>query len=109
MMTPMPPSMTPPPGPPPGAEGSEASAAAERLLARLRGFVASLPDDERALLAALLAPGVAGAYASDVDEHADEVVGFGLEDEVAWHPAGLPSALAATIRDHEVRVVGLDH
>lgn len=113
MMTTMPPSLPPPSGPPPGAGGSaggsEASAAAERLLDRLRGFVASLPEDERALLAALLAPGVAEAYEPHEADLPDEVVGFGLEDEVTWHPAGLPSALAETIRNHDVRVVGLDH
>lgn len=109
MKTTMPPSNIPPAGPQPGAEGSESSAAAERLLERLRSFIASLPDDERALLAALLAPGVAEAYEPDASAQADEVVGFGLEDEVTWRPAGLPTALAETIRDHDVRVIGLDH
>lgn len=43
---------------------------AERLLAKVREFAASLDDDERALFATLIAPGVARAYQED-----DEVVG----------------------------------
>ncbi|MCB0993710.1 MAG: hypothetical protein KDB21_01370, partial [Acidimicrobiales bacterium] len=57
--------------------------AAAQLLDKLRAFVAGLDDDERALFATLLAPGVAQAYAPD-DE--DEVVGFGS----AWLPQRLP-------------------
>lgn len=108
MKTTMPASIPPGPGPHQGADGPDAKAAADRLLERLRGFIASLPEDERALLAALLAPGVAEAHDPHHTDEANEVVGFGLDDEVAWHPAGLPTALAEAIRDHDVRVVGLD-
>ena len=59
-----------------------------------------LDDDERALFATLLAPGVAQAYAPD-DE--DEVVGFGS----AWLPQRLPEHLARVIRDHDVRISGI--
>ena len=47
--------------------------AADRLLTRLREFVATLGDDERALLSALIGPGIVEAYA------ATEVEGFGLD------------------------------
>ena len=62
--------------------------------------LAGLDDDERALFATLLAPGVAQAYAPD-DE--DEVVGFGS----AWLPQRLPEHLARVIRDHDVRISGI--
>lgn len=83
--------------------------AAERLLAKVREFVASLDDDERALFATLLAPGVARAYQED-----DEVVGFGEAGareagagEVGWSPAALPDALVRELREQGVRVEGL--
>lgn len=72
---------------------------AERLLAKVREFAASLDDDERALFATLIAPGVARAYQED-----DEVVGFG---DVGWSPAALPEALVRELREQGVRVEGL--
>lgn len=78
--------------------------AAERLLSRLREFAQGLDDDERALLAALLAPGVAAAYDA---EDAGEVVGFDGHDPVRWHPAALPAALATAVRGRDVRIIGL--
>jgi len=77
--------------------------AAERLLDRLRDFAVTLDDQERALFAALIAPGVAQAY-PDVD---DDVVGFAARDEVGWSPRALPASLGAAVRRRGVRVVGL--
>jgi hypothetical protein len=71
---------------------------AARVLEKLRTFVASLDDDERAVLAALLAPGVASAYA-DPDR---EVVGFTMEG--GWSPDRLPESLASHIRGKGIRV-----
>jgi hypothetical protein len=75
-------------------------AAAERLLAKIRTFVAEqLDDDEAALFAALVAPAVAQAY------QADDASGFG--SDVDWRPSALPESLAAAVRDGGVRVEGL--
>ncbi len=77
-----------------------AGTAAERMLAKLRDFMArELDGEERALLAALLTPGIARAYADD------EVEGFGLVD---WVPDALPASLEAALRQGGVRVTGLD-
>ena len=74
--------------------------AAERLLEKIRRFVADdLDDEERPLYAALLAPGVARAYAEA------EVTGFEVID---WVPATLPEALAEAIRRGNIRIEGLD-
>lgn len=75
--------------------------AAERLLTKLRHFIATeLDHDERALLGALVAPGVARAH-SDADA---EVHGFGSG---GWSAADLPRALVTALRDSDVRVEGL--
>lgn len=74
--------------------------AAERLLDKLRAFIAGeLDDDERALLGQLLAPGISHAYP------VDEVEGFGVTE---WSATALPSALSEAVRNRGVRVVGLD-
>ena len=74
--------------------------AAARLLDKLRRFIATeLDDDERSLLAALVAPGVARAYADDPD-----VETFGV---VGWRTGDLPGALAAELQRRGVRVEGL--
>ena len=73
-------------------------ASAERLLAKLRGFVASLDTDERAALAALLGPGIAMAYRDE------DVEGFG----VTWAPQQLPDHLAQIVRTSGVEIIGLD-
>jgi len=79
-------------------DGDHTGDAAVRLLAKLRQFVADeLDDDERALLAVLLAPGVARAYP------ADDVVGFGVD----WDANALPLALAEALREGGLRVEGL--
>ena len=73
--------------------------AADRLLAKLRDFIADeLEADERALLAVLLAPGIASAHADS------DVIAFGM---TAWTPAALPEALADALRRGGVRVEGL--
>jgi len=75
--------------------------AAEHLLAKLRHFIATeLDEDERALLGALLAPGVARAHA-DADL---EVEGFAMG---AWSADDLPQTLVTALRDSGVRVEGL--
>ena len=80
---------------------SSADLAADRVLDKLRVFVASLDDDERAVLAALLAPGVASAYTDPADAEQQEVVGFGL---TTWAPENLPDSLSARVRTKRVRV-----
>lgn len=75
-------------------------ATAARALDKLRTFIGSLPDDERAVLAALLAPGVASAYL-DVPILQSDVAGFAMTD---WRPERLPDSLAARIRSQHVRV-----
>jgi hypothetical protein len=92
----------------PGAD----RALADRVLAKLRSFVESLDDQERAVLAALLAPGVAQAY-----EPEEDVSGFvtledgSLQAELAgsavadWLPSRLPEYLAASVREHGWRIV----
>jgi hypothetical protein len=73
--------------------------AVRSLLEKLRAFIANeLDDQERALFAALLAPGVAQAY------EGDEVEAFGL---TIWSPGTLPEALASALRESGVRVEGL--
>lgn len=81
-------------------EATLETVAAERLLAKLRHFIATeLDEEERALLGALVAPGVAQAHAA-----ADaEVQGFGG----GWSPNDLPRALVTALRDSGVRVEGL--
>ena len=70
----------------------------ERLLVKLRRFVADdLDADERAALAALLAPGVAAAYAST------EVTGFGATDLPPLH-----ELLADALGRSGIRVIGLE-
>ncbi len=73
---------------------------AVRLMDKVRTFVASLDDAERKLFAALLAPGIAMA----TQPADDEVEGFGLTQ---WLPSQLPDALAAVVRDRDVRIEGL--
>ena len=83
----------------PGQQSGPADAeAAARLLDKLRAFVTDeLDDDERAMLAVLLAPGVAMAFPDD------EVVGFSAD----WRTAALPEALAERLRAGGLRVEGL--
>ena len=72
--------------------------AADRLLEKVRRFVAdNLDEDERALFASLIAPGVARAYTGEVET-------FGMS---GWSPADLPDALVDALRDGGVRVQGL--
>jgi hypothetical protein len=72
---------------------------AERVLDKVRGFMETLDEDERAVFAALVAPGVAQAYRAEED-----VVGFG---EVGWSPNALPQSLVTALRERGVRVEGL--
>jgi hypothetical protein len=70
---------------------------ATRALAKLRDFVATLEPAERSVVAALLAPGVANAYA----EPEEEVVAFSAQ---RWTPERLPASLAEQVRGRRVRV-----
>jgi len=79
-------------------EGSD-RAAADRLLAKVRAFVADQLDEEEAtLFAALIAPGVALAYQGE-DEPA--------ASDVDWCPRALPDSLAEAVRDRTITVEGL--
>jgi len=72
--------------------------AAERLLEKVRQFIADdLDEEERALFATLLAPGIASAYSGEIET-------FGMS---GWSPADLPQALADALRKGSVRVEGL--
>ena len=71
---------------------------ATRLLSRLAVFAHGLDDEERALLAALLAPGLARAWQDDED-----VSGFG---SVTWLPERLPEDLHRAVREQGLRVDG---
>lgn len=83
-------------------EHADPDEVAARVLEKLRVFVASLDDDERAVLAALLAPGVASAY-----EDEPEVVGFSSDattPSVGWRPERLADSLAARVREEHLRI-----
>lgn len=75
------------------------SDAAERLMDALRDFAAGLDVEQRQLLAALLAPGIARALQPE-----PEVEGFGLAE---WLPSSLPEALEREIRERDITVEGL--
>jgi hypothetical protein len=83
------------------ARAPDDDAVATRLLAKLRAFVGSLDDEERAVMAALLAPGVASAYAEPEPE--PEVVGFGMS-ATPWRPERLTDALTGRIRHQHLRI-----
>jgi hypothetical protein len=89
----------------PIAEVPDDDAVATRLLDKLRAFVGSLDDEERAVMAALLAPGVASAYTAPEPEPEPEpeVVGFGMSATV-WQPERLPMSLTGRIRDQHLRI-----
>ncbi|MDO8361770.1 MAG: hypothetical protein Q7V88_02655 [Actinomycetota bacterium] len=72
---------------------------AERLMEKVKQFNESLAADERALFAALIAPGIARALAPD-----DEVEGYGLTE---WMPTSLPEQLTEQIRTSNITVNGL--
>jgi hypothetical protein len=88
---------------------------AKSLLAKVRHFVTTqLDDEESAMFASLLAPGVSLAYAQD------EVVGFSAgpgvgrlagddanDPGIEWRPNALAEALGTALRQGGVRVVGL--
>ena len=69
---------------------------AKRTVSKVREFAQSLEPDERAVLAALLAPGVAAAWAAGQDE----VEGFGM----VWNSSQLHEYLAEAIRSADFRV-----
>lgn len=74
--------------------------AALRLVQKLREFSQTgLDEEERALFAVLLAPGIAQAYARD------DVSGYAVTE---WDPRTFPESLATALRDSGVMVIGLD-
>lgn len=89
---------------------------AERLLTKVRSFVAGLDDDERRLFAALIGPGVSLAHRATGQSGSAAVTGGradpdGERDEDVsghdWSRRDLPEHLARVIRRHGVRIVGL--
>jgi hypothetical protein len=72
---------------------------ADRLMEKVRAFSADLADDERAMFAALLAPGIARAL-----DPGPEVEGFGI---TSWLPTSLPEGLERAVRERDIRVEGL--
>ena len=82
---------------PRGTAPGDPAAAGGRLIDKLRDFAGGLDDEERRLLAALLAPGIDAAWKEPA-----EVSGFGLE----WSPDTLPTHLADAIRNRDLRVEG---
>lgn len=69
--------------------------AALALLEKLREFASGLEPRERRALAALLAPGVAAAWADE-----PEVAGF------EWRADDVSGHLARAIRERDLRIVG---
>jgi hypothetical protein len=74
--------------------------AARRLVQKLREFSRTgLDEEERALFAVLLAPGIAQAYARD------DVSGY---SQTEWDPRTFPESLTTALRDSGIMVIGLD-
>lgn len=65
-------------------------------LEKLRTFVDDLPDAERQVLAALLAPAVAQAFAGSARDA--DVAGFHMPATVDWMPSALPASLSDQLR-----------
>ena len=78
------------------------SDASDRLIDKIRWFSREhLDEQERALFAALLAPGIAAAYR----DASSEVEGFVVTD---WAPGSIPDDLARSLREKGIRVSGID-
>jgi hypothetical protein len=73
--------------------------AAVSMIEKLRGFAATLDDEERTALHALLIPGVANAFEET------EVSGHAL---TTWSPGALPHWLTDAMDSQGLRVEGLD-
>lgn len=83
-----------------GWRSTGTAAAANGLLAKIRTFVADqLTEEEAALFAALVAPGVVRAY-EDSEATASDSDG-------EWCPHALPDSLAEAVRNGAIRVEGL--
>ena len=88
--------MTPEPnGEQPSGE-READAVVSSALEKLRTFVDELPEAEREVLAALLAPAVAQAFAGPTRDA--DVAGFHMPATVDWTPSALPASLSDQLR-----------
>ena len=79
-------------------ENPDFDRAAERMLEKVRHFASSLDAEERALFAALLAPGVAAAWVED-----DEVEGFGT----VWSTTRVQRHLHEAVRKGSLRIEGM--
>jgi len=88
------------PAPPTGANVAMTNNddAAASVLAKVRTFIDTLEDDERQVFAAMLAPAVAEAWASD-----DDVAGFEV-----WTPTRVHDHLNRAIRDQRFRIERAD-
>lgn len=76
------------------------SEVARRLVDKVREFTRTqLDNEERALFAMLVAPGVAQAYRED------DVQGFAMTE---WSPQPLPEELIDALRSGGLRVTGLE-
>ena len=76
----------------------ELDEAAERMLEKVRLFVASLDPEERSLFAALLAPGVAAAW----NDNGDDVEGFGA----VWSASRIHEHLRRAVQAKRLRIEG---
>lgn len=77
---------------PPPADDTDVAAS---VLGKVRALAAGLDPAERRVLAALLAPGVAAAWADE-----PEVAGF------VWRPGDLAEHLATAVRAEGLHIVG---
>ncbi len=90
-------------------DGSEAAPVAAAL-EKLRAFVASLPPDERQVLAALLAPAVTQAYAQyGAGEEGHDVGGFAMATPIdGWAPNHLSQVLTSQLRSMRWEIATTD-
>jgi len=90
-------------------DGSEAALVAAAL-EKLRAFVASLPTEERQVLAALLAPAVTQAYAPHGGgDDGQDVGGFAMATPIdGWAPNHLSHALTAQLRSMRWEIATTD-
>lgn len=80
-------------------DAGDAGGSAERLLAKVQRFSSSLDHEERALFAALLAPGIDAAWGPADDMEARIT-------QVTWTPGHLPAHLVRAVRASGLRIEG---
>ena len=74
----------------------EAAGSAEKLIGKVQKFIETLDEDERALFAVLIGPGVEALQA-------DEVAGFA--QSTTWEPGSLRAQLAAAAETSGMQVI----